>query len=264
MQALWNSLSALQSSMSWLNRTANNIANSNTVGYAEQNVSFADALTRSLAGSATAGPVAARYTAPGWWGGTGVLAGRMESNFAQMPISQTGDPTDLAVQGSGFFSVAGPNRQMYLTKAGNFQLSKQSNGTFVLATPSGYPVLDTLGNPVTLTSSQFAVQSDGQIVQNGKPVQKIAIVGVSLPTESLISIGNNVYQPNAVANPVVLNQKNTPGSSASIVQGALNQSNVDLTSEMPKLLEAQNMYSMSSRAMQITNQMMQAASTIQP
>lgn len=276
-QSLWTSLSAMQSSLSWLNRASNNVANQNTPGFAADTGSFADTLTQAMSGRATALGNANRYTPQGWWGGTGVAPLKNEKDFSQMPVNQTGNPTDLAMQGNGFFVVQGGNGQTQLTKAGNFTWSQQANGSFVLATPAGQAVLDTNGKPITAPASagvagaqHFSVAPDGQVTfgksagqgqGQGQTGQKIAIADVFLPAENLTSVGNNSYVASAGAQPVILNR--TAGAAdSSIVQGALSMSNVDLTVALTDLLQAQNMFTLNGEALQLTNRMLGDANTI--
>lgn len=272
-QSLWNSLSGLTGSLSWLNQTANNLANVNTPGFAADTGSFADTLTQAMSGRATAVNNATRYTPPGWWGGTGVAATKTEKNFSQMPLNQTGNKTDLAIQGNAFFVVQGSNGQPLLTKAGNFIWSQQTNGSFELATPQGQAVLDVNGKPIVqpgtgntanpALANSFSVGPDGQVSFNGKPTQKIALARVFLPGENLTSVGNNEFAlgPGAGGQPVVIN-RGAGATTSTVVQGALSGSNVDMSTAMANLLQAQQMYNMNTEAIQLTNRMMNDADTI--
>lgn len=301
-QSMWNSLSALTTSQNWLNATANNLANTNTPGFAADTTSFADTLTQALSGRATAANNASRYTPPGWWGGTGVTTLKTEKNFSQMPLNQTGNPTDLAIQGNAFFVVQGPNNQALLTKAGNFIWSKQQNGLFVLATPQGQPVLDVSGQPIQMPNSgatspsaksaqTFSVGPDGQVSWGGKPAQKIALADVFLPGQTLTSVGNNEFALSGTAGAggaggtvgalfagglgttpgtagtgslvQVINRTGTPPTST-VVQGSLAGSNVNMTSAMADVLQAEQMYNLNTEALQLTNKMMNDAVTITP
>ena len=266
MQSFWNSVSALNSGLSWLNTAANNISNENTPGFAQQHVSFADTLTRQMSAASTAPALAARYTPPGWWGGSGVVSGNVDSQFSQMPLSTTGNPTDLAIQGNAFFLIGGPHQTTYLTKAGNFQWSPMGNGTMMLSTPQGQPVLDVNGKPVVVqgtSSSKFGVSPGGKVTIDGKAGPTLAMVDVSLPGQNLSPVGNNLYQASSSAAPVVINKTGTPTGN-SLVQGALSQSNVDLTSAMTDMLSAQRMFDLNSQALQLDNLMSQTAVSIRP
>lgn len=270
MQSLWTSLSGMQSSLTWLDRIGNNLANESTPGYAAETGTFSDMFTQALSGNATGPTVAGRYTPQGLWNGTGVLASGVESNFSQMPIQRTGDPLDLALQGAGFFMVRGPQGQAMLTKAGNFQWSKAADGRFMLATQSGLPVLDVKGQPIMEESGAkssglpMSVGMDGQISYGHVNAQRIAIAEVNLPSQSLSDAGDNLFSVQAGAGLTVANAPGSPsaGQNSSVVQGGLSMSNVDATVEMTDMVQAQHMFSLNAEALQLTNRMLQVANSI--
>jgi flagellar basal body rod protein FlgG len=265
MQSLWTGLAAMQASDAWLNRVSNNIANQSTPGFAASRGSFADTYTSLVLANATAGGVAGRYTPQGWRGGTGVLATSSNLDFSQMPLQQTGNPLDFAIRGSGFFAVDAGQGTTALTKAGDFALSKQVDGTFVLATQSGQPVLDTLGRKIVIPAQgnqHLSVAPDGQITIGGRPTgQRLAIMGVSMASEKLQGIGNNLYLAKPGVTPKVLNQFNAPVG-ISIAQGTLAMSNVNMAKTMASMLEAQRMFDLNAVGLRYTNQMMQTADSI--
>ncbi|QQE78753.1 flagellar hook-basal body protein [Alicyclobacillus sp. SO9] len=278
MQAIWSSLSALNASNEWMSRIGNNIANQSTPGYASQTGSFADTLTSAVSGNATAPSVASRYTPQGWNGGTGVMATSTGNNFSQMSLKQTGNPTDLAIQGSAFFQVAGHNGQTEYTKAGNFIWSRQPSGRYALSTTDGKPVLDTQGQAIlqpAAPGSTMNVSSDGQVTfttGNGQTVggPKIALVHIANPGQSLSSAGNNTYTASAGASPRLVNGQalgngangQLAAGQSRIKQGSLAMSNVNLTTAMVNMLQAQHMFDLNSKAVGFSSQMMQIAATI--
>ncbi|MCL6600863.1 MAG: flagellar hook-basal body protein [Alicyclobacillus macrosporangiidus] len=272
MQSLWTGLSALQASLRWLDRVSENVANSDTPGYAADAGSFADTFTQVWSAQATAPRVAGRYTPPGWAGGTGVLPVSAEKRFDGMPLQQTGNPLDLAVQGNAFFLVAGADGQTRLTRAGNFIWSRRPDGTVVLATQAGEPVLDTQGRPVQAPGGQtdgFAVGTQGDVSFGGKASgQRIALAEVSVPDQHLVPTGDNEYVAGPGANVRVVNAGvagaggGAGAGTDTVVQGALSMSNADLVKQMTDLIQAQRMFDLNAEALQITNRMMQDANGI--
>ncbi|MDQ0189395.1 flagellar hook-basal body protein [Alicyclobacillus cycloheptanicus] len=278
MQAFSASLSGMQAGLKWLDNIGNNVANEDTPGFAENTQSFEDALTSAVTANATAPGVAGRLTPPGWNGGTGVVATATENNFAQMPLETTGNQTDLAINGSGFFLVRGANGQIELTKAGNFQWSKNAAGQFELTTPTGEAVLDTNGNPIvepTHPTGSFSVGPDGTVsfgsggASSGTArQQRIAIAEIPLPNISLVAQSNNVFTVQPGFTPRIVNAAGGAGGAATaaagtIQQGALAMSNVDLTVQMTDMIQAQQMFAINEEALQLTNQMQQDASSLQ-
>lgn len=264
MQSLWNSLSALKSSSSWLDTIGNNIANQSTPGFAAQNITFADALTAARTPSAGNAQQAGRYTPTTMAGGTGVITTGLESDFSQMPLQQTGQQTDVAIQGPGFFRVQTPNG-VELTKAGNFQWSLNTSGQDVLSTPDGNPVLDVNGKPVLRAGSPNAnmtISPSGQVSFGTVKGQKIAIVEVTMPSQTLASAGQNAYAAQAGATPRIVNAGANAQSNSTLVQGSLSMSNVNLTTQMTAMIQAQRMFDLNAEALQLTNRMAGDANNI--
>ncbi len=250
MQSLWTGLTALTSASNWLNQISDNLANTNTVGFASDEGSFADTFTRALQGTATAPSVSGRYTPLGWWGGSGVMNVGGSNDFSKMPVATTGNPLDVSIAGPGFFAVKGPSGT-YLTKAGNFTWSQQADGSFALAMPNGLPVLDTNGQPITQPTGYtgISIGNDGQITYGTTQGPKLAVLEVPNPSASLQSVGDNLF--------AIKPTYQTFQSTASTVnQGSLLMSNVDLTTQMTKMIQAQRMFDLNSESISMTNKMM--------
>ncbi len=115
-----------------LDLAANNLANANTSGFRGERVSFK---TQMMTASSNASTRAVSSF--------GVL-GSPRTDFSQGSLQQTGNPLDLALEGSGFFAVQAPTGVQY-TRNGNFHLTKDG----ALVTAQGFPVLGDRG-PITL------------------------------------------------------------------------------------------------------------------
>lgn len=256
MQSLWTGLSGLQASSGWLDRVGDNLANLNTVGFAQDQGTFADALTMQLYGSATDPTNARRTTPPGWRGGTGVQSVSEGNDFDGMSAEHTGNSMDLAIQGPGFFEVQGPNGPLY-TKAGNFIWSKRLDGQFQLATPNGYPVLSTNGQPIIrpANAADMSVGPNGQVSFGNVKGPQLAIVEIGEPSSHLAAQGNNLYALTAGGTA-------RPAQQSTVEQGYLATSNVDETQMFADMMEAQQNYQLNAQSISITNQMMGVANSI--
>lgn len=130
-QSLIAAVSGIEANQTYLDVIGNNIANSDTTGYKAEDPIFTDLLAEQVAGasaptigqSAGVDPIAV---------GAGVRVGAVMDDQSQGAIQQTNEPTDVAVQGSGFL-IADQEGQQYYTRAGNLTLD--ANGD--LATPTG-------------------------------------------------------------------------------------------------------------------------------
>src|SRR5262249_2817459 len=100
-----------------LDTIANNLANANTTGYKRQDAEFEDLLYQNVR---AATPNAAGGSAPsGTQVGSGVRIVATSRAFAQGTIQQTGNPLDIAIEGSGFISVTRSSGEVAYTRAGN-------------------------------------------------------------------------------------------------------------------------------------------------
>ena len=113
--------------------------------------------------------------------------------FLSGTLVNTGNPTDLALSGAGFFAVNGPAGTLY-TRSGNFHFSAQGQ----LVTPEGYPVRLT-GNQIlqTQSGSPLQVGADGQILQDGNPLGQLELA--TFKDSSQLARSAGVYFQNADA-----------------------------------------------------------------
>jgi flagellar hook protein FlgE len=131
-QSLIAAVSGIEANQTYLDVVGNNIANANTTGYKSEDAVFTDLLAEQVAGASA--PL------PGGQGagidpiaiGSGVRIGAVTNDQSQGSLQQTNQPTDVAIQGSGFFVAKQGGVQLY-TRAGH--LTVDANGD--LATPTG-------------------------------------------------------------------------------------------------------------------------------
>ncbi len=131
MRALFAGVSGLRNHQTWMDVIGNNIANVNTVAFKASRVTFKEAFAQLMQGGAQPTP-SVGGTNPIQIG-AGVNVGSIDQMFTQGSLQSTGQNTDLAIQGDGFFIVNNGQRSVY-TRAGNFQLD--ANGRLV--TPVGF------------------------------------------------------------------------------------------------------------------------------
>ncbi|GMA57571.1 flagellar basal-body rod protein FlgG [Alicyclobacillus sacchari] len=255
-QTLYNGLSGLTAANQWLDQIGDNLANLETPGFAQDQGTFADALTMQVYGYETDPSAANRVTPPGWRGGSGVIAESEGRDFTNMNLETTGNPMDVAINGPGFFVVQGPQGKLY-TRAGDFIWSQRPDGRFQLATQTGEPVLSTTGQPIIkfTNATSMTVSADGQIMYGTQAGPRIALAEIGQPSARLIPEGNNLYSLGAGG-------QASPATQSKLVQGALLTSNVNESEQMTKMIEAQNLYDENAESVSIANQMLSIADTI--
>ena len=118
--ALYTAASGMTAQQLNLDNIANNLANSSTAGFQARRVQFSDLLYQN---EIMPGAAATQQTtvASGLQIGLGTRPGNTEIVQTQGDLSSTGNPLDLAIQGTGFFQILLPNGQTGYTRSGSFQ-----------------------------------------------------------------------------------------------------------------------------------------------
>ena len=174
-------LSGLTAESTALSTIANNLANQNTTGYKDTRVLFSDLFYQNLGTTGAGDPVQL---------GAGATVGSMPSTFTQGSVNATGVPTDVAIQGDGFFVVQQDGVTSY-TRAGNFSVDENnflvtSEGQDVL----GYPAVNGVVNtgqaisPVQLGAGTISPPTATGSVQIQTNLDASATVGGSDGTYS--------------------------------------------------------------------------------
>jgi flagellar hook protein FlgE len=126
MRSLFAGVSGLQNMQLMMDVIGNNISNINTVGFKESRTTFGEAFAQTLR-SATQ-PLDGNGGMNAIQVGLGMSVNTVDTLFTQGNIESTGQSTDMAIQGSGFFAV-NKNGKTYYTRVGTFQLD--ANGRMV-------------------------------------------------------------------------------------------------------------------------------------
>jgi flagellar basal body rod protein FlgG len=203
---------------------ANNLANSETVGFKRDLALFQQ--RRTEAQERGAGP---GWTAPGLERlGGGALVSPTQVDASQGELEPTGNPLDVGIMGSGYFAVK-DHDQTRLTRAGNFMVDR--TGKLVLANGQGQPVLDVKGKPIQLAqSARTEIGSDGTITQDGQAVARLGVFNVP-DRLKLVKQGGGLL---AYSEPDKLT-----ASTATLQSKFVERSNVDPATELANLMEAQ-------------------------
>jgi flagellar hook protein FlgE len=129
--------SALDAFTQGMNVIGDNIANVNTTAFKSSTVQYDDSFANILQNSAASPSSGNGSDTPTTQVGEGVNVGSISTDFTQGTLSTTGQPTDFAVSGAGFFQVRNvQGGQTYATRAGDFRIDDQG----YLVTSQGYRV----------------------------------------------------------------------------------------------------------------------------
>ena len=215
---------ALQHQMDVL---ANNISNLGTPGYKGETLKFEEYIQPAAESENLTQPTEdVSY----------VLDVSLIRNFVAGQMKQTGNPLDVAIDGTGWFAIETAGGERY-TRDGHFTLNEE--GTLVTA--EGYPVLGESGT-ITISPEEtgIAVASDGTISTNEGEKGKLRVVEFEDETV-LLKEGSNMYS-SAV-----------PGldiETPRVAQGFIENSNVNAVSEMAKMIEVTRSYISTARALE--------------
>ncbi len=234
---------------------SNNIANMNTTAYSRRRAEFHDLLYQDMrrvgANSSDSGTI----VPSGIQLGLGVKTSSVYRVSEHGSVLNTNNTLDLAIQGNGYFQIELPNdRGTGYTRDGAFQVSPDG----VLVTSDGYTVQPGITIPenatgITINSSgEIWVKEDGQTDLTNVGQLEIANF---LNESGLEAIGDNLFvETPASGNPTT----DVPGALGfgKILQGHLENSNVNVVSEITDLVSAQRAYEMNSKVITTADQML--------
>lgn len=216
-----------------LDITANNIANANTQGYKAQSASFTDLVYTNSQGMDILTGNGAR-----------IVATSLLTQQAGVQLNDGG--YDVAVNGEGFIAVQDAQGQQVYTRAGNFNLSAEGNQLFL-----------------TLAGGEYALNQNGQRiqVQSGDPQdvrQAIAQVALyAFPNPSALEpLGGGMYGETLASGQAAID------AGSSLIESASEVSNVDLTSEITRMMIAQRGLQMNLKMIQTADELEQDVNSL--
>ena len=219
----------------------NNLANANTVGFKKEGATseaFGDLLAVKIKDMS----VGRHIVQPLGFNNPGVKIGENYTDFTQGSFRVTGNTYDLAISGSGFFTIeftnkAGETSTMY-TRAGQFTLNREG----FLVTEDGDYVLDTQSRRIQLdTLRDSFIDKDGTIYQNDVPVATIQITDFE-DYNYLAKFAETYYYP--VEGAVII------PTNAEINSGYLEMANMQVVSEMVNLIAITRAYESNQKIIQ--------------
>lgn len=229
---------------------SNNIANVNSAGY-KKSVAVSQAFPNMLMARmgenektayATYTPLPMK-TIGGL--GTGAVLGGVYTDFAIGNFKNTEITTDFAIGNEeGFFVVETPQGEAF-TRDGEFKLTSE----FILTDKNGYPVLDIYDDYIYLDSDDISVDSNGIITMDGDELTQFKIVSFA-DKDELDKIGSNLLRTD-----VNYNELENPD----IVQGFIEESNVNVVQEMVTLISVVRNYEALQKVVQSEDEMTQIA-----
>jgi flagellar hook protein FlgE len=259
---LTSGVSALKTFGKSLEIIGNNIANVNTTAYKGSSSNFADTFSNTLRSASTADSAVQV--------GTGVQIGGINTNFKQGSLTSTGNGTDLAVSGNGYFVVQDAVGSNYATRDGSFHFD--SNGNLLNA--QNLSVLDNAGAKIVVAGKDAAgaavafsnlasvsIGTDGTVTAfaaDGTSTASGQVGLLAVSDESkLMKTGANLFDFAATGASITgaTSTLGTPGTNGlgKVESGELELSNVDLTEQFSDLITAQRSFQAASRLITVSD-----------
>ena len=205
-----------------LNVIANNIANVNTEGYKTLTAAFSGLLYQNVREPEPAVSVLRH--------GVGARVEKTDINFNAASLMPTDYPLDFAIIGEGFFAVRDPaTDEIYYTRNGIFHMSRQLNGEFYLATPTGEHVLGPDMLPIVVES-----------VDENDIGERIGVF-MFAHYEGFVADGRGFFIPDEKNGAPIVS------ADAFVRRGVVEMSNVEIAKEFTEMIMAQRLYQMSLR-----------------
>src|SRR6185437_493848 len=176
-------------------------------------------------------------------------------------FSETENPLDVVIQGSGFFQIQQPNGELAYTRAGQFQLDRNGN----LVTAAGNPVQPQITIPPT--AQKVTIAADGTVsysLPNQTAAQQagqIQLANFQNPA-GLNSLGNGLFTPTEASGDATLGNPGGAEGLGSLLQGYVEQSNVSIVDEFVNMIQAQRGYEANSKVVTAADNMYQQVNNL--
>jgi flagellar hook protein FlgE len=260
LRSLYSGVSGLKNHQIRMDIIGNNIANVNTVGFKASRVVFQDIYSQTL--SPASAPTATSGGTNPMQVGLGVTVSTVDVMHTRTGSTYTGNPTDVSVEGDGFFVVneapTVPGTPNYYTRAGNFSLDTTghlvtSDGLFVMGYPSPLPApLPAALSQITIPAnvSNVSIDKNGNVTGINAANTKITIGTIALATftnqNGLEKMGGSLYDSTANSGVPAYTNPGAAGA-ATLNAGALEMSNVDLSNEFTDMIITQRGFQANAR-----------------
>ncbi len=196
MPSFYIPLTGLEADSTALNTIANNLANLNTTAFKAQDATFSDLFYQQIGSSGSGDPIEV---------GAGTKIDSIETNFSNGSTTTTGNASDVALDGSGFFVVQN-NDEVEYTRDGTFSINPDGflinqAGQSVL----GYP---SVGGVVNTSAPLAPIQVPVGQVESPKATQNLSITAnldanAEAAASTSFGFSGNLNSATAAATPVV-------------------------------------------------------------
>ena len=253
----------------------NNIANSNTTAFKASTANFTESFMQVSRGATENQPVGLEL-------GLGTNVNTTTTDFNQGVFQTTNVPTDMAINGSGWFEVQSVNGDSFLTRNGDFVEDsagylRTPDGDYLMgvtgSTPPASPTNgfapDKIAIPTTVTSGSpvvnYTVDTTGTVTVTGQDGSSEVAGYITLQNynnpNGLSEMGKGLYSYQIAAGANQYYEGGTVGI-GTIQTGVLEASNVDLSTEFANMIISQRGFEASARVITVSDNMLQTVTNL--
>ena len=234
--SLYQAAAGMSATAQWQDLIAENLSAASVPGARKQEASFSD-VQAGMASNLADGEKTSYY----------LPSLNKVTNFQAGELRSTGNPTDFALEGPGFFSVKQANGQTAYTRDGEFQLNAQSQ----LVTKFGDTVLGD-GGPLQFNPNNagvITVSANGDVAQGDQVVGKLKTVEFANPGQ-LTMAGSSLFTANSPG------MQPTTSTKTKVHQGFVEAANTSPTTEMASLITSMRLFEANQKVLQMQSDRM--------
>ena len=258
MRSLWTAASGMIGQQFNIDTIANNLSNVNTTGFKMNRPDFEDLLYQTVRVAGT--PATEETLVPvGVQVGHGVRVAATQKIHTQGSLQNTGNVSDVAIEGEGFFRVLLYDGTFGYTRDGSFKID--SNGQLVTSN-----VMPEIVLPDGFIRDTLAISEDGRVtvklpgLDDPLDVGQMEIYRFVNPA-GLTAVGDNLFKVSTASGDPIAGQPGFDGMGRTLHE-FLEMSNVQVVQEMVNMIVAQRAYEMSSKAIQTSDTMLGIANNL--
>lgn len=236
--------------------TSHNLANMTTTGYKAQRAEFQDLIYQNLRRVGSNSSDVGTIVPTGVQVGLGVKTGAIYRNTEQGTVKSTEGPLDVSMQGRGYFQIELPDGQIAYTRNGAFKLSPDGE----IVTMDGFIVQPAMAVPDDAVDISISASGIVEVMIAGE-IEPVEIGQFELANfinpPGLQAIGDNMFLETPASGDPLLGLAGEEGF-GTMLQGYLENSNVNPVTEITNMIVAQRAYEMNSKVITASDEMLQA------
>ena len=257
MRALWSAASGMKGQQTNMDVIAHNIANVNTYGGTKVRAEFQDLIYQNIRDAGAVSGADSQYPT-GLQVGLGTRVAATNRIFTQGPLQTTDNPTDIGIQGEGFFRITMPDGTTAYTRDGSFKLDSQRR----LVTTDGYPLADNITIDDNAPSDSITISDDGRVSDTpaGGTQQEVGQIQLArfVNPSGLTAIGKNLFVVSEASGEAIESEPGVDGA-GTLTQKTLEMSSVQIVEEMVNMIISQRAYESNSKAVTTSDSMLEIA-----